>query len=229
MACAPPSPSDLTLFDDRIIRDHLGLAERLSRSFSGRGVDRDDLEQVARLALVKAARGYDEHRGAFAPFAAATIRGELKRYFRDVAWDVRPPRRIQELQAQISVEREKSPQTAEDPRHLAVRLDADVHDVREALAARGCFTCDSTEAAEAAGHPFGRPDPRLDRVEEWVTFTDLCRRLDHADRQLLHWRFVQELTQRQIGELLGISQMQVSRRLAALLDRLRHEAADEAA
>ncbi len=229
MSCAPNPHDDATSSEHHLIGEHLALAAHLSRSFAGRGVDRDDLEQVARLALVKAARGYEERRGAFAPYAAATIRGELKRYFRDVAWQVRPPRRIQELQAQISVEREAAPRTADDPQVLARRLGVDVGEVREALAARGCFACDSTEEAETAGHAFGRSDPRLDRVDEQVTFGELCRRLGRADRQLLHWRFVEELTQRQVGELLGISQMQVSRRLTALLARLREDVTDDAA
>ncbi|WP_374999930.1 sigma-70 family RNA polymerase sigma factor [Aeromicrobium sp. CTD01-1L150] len=213
---------------DALIHEHLPLAARLARPYTGRGVEREDLEQVARLALVKAARHYDQSRGAFAPFATATIRGELKRYFRDVAWDVRPPRRLQELQARISSERERNPRDA-DVRTIADHLDVDVAEVREAMAARGCFTCDSTDAAEEAGHPFPQVDSRLDAVEEWVTFCNLCGGLSRDERQLLHWRFVEELTQRQIGDRLGISQMQVSRRLTALLDRLKRQAHPEAA
>lgn len=214
---------------DQLIEDHLVLARRLTRTFRNKGVDTEDLEQVARLGLVKAADGYDSDRGAFAPFAAATIRGELKRYFRDLAWDVRIPRRLQELQARITADTAEHPQDQE-PEAVALRLGEEVEDVREALAASGCFTTDSTEAAQDAGHELGgQSDDRFEAVEEWVTFCDLNRELGHDDRQLLRWRYVDEMTQREMGAELGISQMQVSRRLSALLRRLRQRAGVDAA
>ena len=87
---------------ESLVHEHLPLARRLATQFSGRGVELDELVQVASLALVKAAHGFDEDRGAFAPYATATIRGDIKKYFRDHAWSVRPPRRVQELQAAIT-------------------------------------------------------------------------------------------------------------------------------
>ncbi|MGJ9413758.1 sigma-70 family RNA polymerase sigma factor [Aeromicrobium sp. CF4.19] len=209
---------------DDLILDHLTMASRLARVFRGRGVESEDLEQVARLALVKAAQSYDEERGAFAPFAAATIRGELKRHFRDKAWDVRPPRRLQELQAQINAEWEVHPRD-DDYRSVALRLGEPAHEVREAMGARGCFTCDSTEAAQEAGHPFALEEPGFQRADEWVTFRALCRDLTDDERRLLQWRFMDEMTQKEMGMRLGISQMQVSRRLSTLLGRLQRAAA----
>lgn len=209
---------------DALIEDHLTLARRLTRTFRNKGVEAEDLDQVARLGLVKAADGFDSSRGAFAPFAAATIRGELKRYFRDLAWDVRIPRRLQELQARITADAAEHPQDRE-PDVVARRLEADADDVREALAASGCFTTDSTEAALDAGHELGgRTDDRYAAVDEWVSFCQLSRGLSVEDRTLLQWRYVDELTQREMGVELGISQMQVSRRLSGLLRRLRREA-----
>ena len=203
-----------------LVEDHLDLAVRIARRYSGRGVEREDLEQVARLALVKAAHHYDPDRGPFGPFAATTVRGEVKRYFRDLAWGVRPPRRIQELQARMSAE--PSPDGRdEDPWTLAARLGAPVADVREAMAARGCFACDSIDAADDAGHTFGVEDDRFDRVDERESFRALCVGLSDDDRRLLAWRDVEELTQQQIADRLGISQMQVSRRLSRLLEGLR--------
>ena len=214
---------------DALIEDHLRLAHRLTRTFRNKGVDTEDLDQVARLGLVKAADGFDPDQGAFPPFAAATIRGELKRYFRDLAWDVRIPRRLQELQAKITADAAEHPQDHE-PEVVAARLDEDVADVREALAASGCFTTDSTDAAQDAGHEIGgQADDRFEAVEEWITFCDLNRELDHDDRQLLQWRYVDDMTQREMGVELGISQMQVSRRLSALLRRLRERAGVDAA
>ena len=94
----PPLPVTL----QSLVHEHLPLARRLALEVSGRGVELEELVQVANLALVKAAHGFDQERGAFAPYAAATIRGDIKKFFRDHAWSVRPPRRVQELQAAIS-------------------------------------------------------------------------------------------------------------------------------
>ncbi|WP_229054609.1 sigma-70 family RNA polymerase sigma factor [Aeromicrobium sp. Leaf350] len=203
-----------------LILGHLTLANRLARGFRGRGVDGDDLEQVARLALVKAAAGFDAGRGAFAAFATATIRGELKRHFRDRAWGVRPPRRLQELQARLSAEH-VGDVTTDQVAALADRMGVDPAELTEAAAARGCYSPDSIDAAEEAGHEMGLRDERLDMVDDWVTFGRLCRDLSDADRRLLFWRFVEDRTQVDIAERLGISQMQVSRRLTALLARMR--------
>lgn len=204
-----------------LILDHLSFAARLARGYRGRGVDADDLEQVAYLALVKAAAGFDEDRGAFAAFATATIRGELKRHFRDRAWGVRPPRRVQELQARLSAEHDGTDITTAQVARLSERLGVPARDLTEAVAARGCYAPDSIDAAADAGHEMGGTDARLDLVDDWVTFTHLCRDLSRQDRQLLQWRFVDDLTQQEIANQLGISQMQVSRRIAALLARLR--------
>ncbi len=212
-----------------LILDHLTLAKRLARRYRGRGVENDDLEQVARLALVKAADGFDEKRGAFAAFAKATISGELKRYFRDRAWGVRPPRRVQEMQAEISAELGGQDLSAGQVTDLAERLGVPPTDITEAAAARGCYAPDSLEAAEQDGHVIGCTDDCADFVDEWVTFHALCRDLTPRDRQLLHWRFVDDLTQLEIAAHLGISQMQVSRRISAVLSRLRTAAHDDAA
>jgi len=222
------STTDPKPADDALIEDHLELANRIARRFRRRGVDLDDLIQVARLALVKAASHYESDRGAFAPYAATTISGELKRYFRDHAWAVRPPRRIQDLQAGLSVERELRPRQ-QDPELLAESLGASVADVREAMAARGCFTCDSIESAEEGGHPFGTEDAGFATVEDRLVLASLWRQLDAAERRLLVWRYFDELTQQQIADRLGISQMQVSRRLTKVIARLRAEAGPAAA
>lgn len=206
--------------DQSLIEDHLGLARRLARRYRDRGVEQDDLVQVARLALVKAAAGYDVSRGSFVPFAATTIRGELKRYFRDRAWVVRPPRRIQDLQAALTAQHDLDAR-ADDPEHLARSVGAEVSDVREAMAARGCYACDSIDAAEAAGHPFRDEEGGFVAVENRMVLDQLWRDLGRDERRLLRWRFFDELTQQQIADRLGISQMQVSRRLSSLLARLR--------
>jgi RNA polymerase sigma-B factor len=217
---------------EQLVHEHLPLARHHALQYRGRGVELEELVQVANLALVKAARGFDADRGAFAPYAAATIRGDIKKYFRDHAWSVRPPRRVQELQAAITAA------TADDSGRpdvdeLADDLDVEPEDVVEALSARGCFQSESTDRPVGAsgltiGETLACRDADLDLVDEWVSFCRMCRELTGAERELLSMRFVEDLTQQEIADRLGISQMQVSRRLRALLDTLRRRAqADE--
>ncbi len=211
-----------------LIDDHLPLAHHVAASYRGRGVEIDDLVQVARLALVKAAQGYDADRGSFVPYATVTIRGELRRHFRDHAWSVRPPRRIQELHAALMSELDADPRQ-QDPHVLARRVGVDVAQVREALRARDLFTSASIDTPESPAHWVGADDERLDRVDEWLALRGLWATLETAERRLLYWRFVDELTQQQIADRLAISQVQVSRRLTRLLSRLRSQAETPAA
>ncbi|GAA3540476.1 sigma-70 family RNA polymerase sigma factor [Aeromicrobium flavum] len=210
---AAACPQDLVL-------DHLSLASALARRFTGRGVDADDLEQVAMLALVKAARRYDPDQGPFPPFASATIQGELKRHFRDRAWMVRPPRRVQEIQALI-VSEQLPEITSANIDELAARIDVDPVDLRDAAAARGCFQPDSVDDISHGRREFAQSDDNLDFVVEWMAIVGPLRALDGEERRLLHWRFVEGLTQQAIADRLGISQMQVSRRLSKVLSTLR--------
>lgn len=196
----------------RLILEHLDLATRLAHGYAARGIELDDLVQVARLGLVKAAGHFDPDRGDFAPYAAATIRGELKRHFRDHGWDLRPPRRLQETVARLSA-----------------GLEVEDADRREAEQARQCYTLASIEAATDAGHEQGGLDPGYGHVEDRLTVGRLCRDLPRPDRQLLQWRFADELSQSQIGVLLGVGQTQVSRRLSTLLDHLHLRAQPRAA
>jgi RNA polymerase sigma-B factor len=194
-------------------------------------VELEELEQVANLALVKAAHGFDAGRGAFAPYAAATIRGDIKKFFRDHAWSVRPPRRIQELQAAITAATDAT-SNPQDVDALADDLDVEPEDVAEALSARGCFQSESTDrlvgdSGLTIGDTLPCTDTDLELVDEWVTFCRLCGELSPDERALLRMRFVEDLTQQQIADRLGISQMQVSRRLRAVLEGMRKSAGAE--
>ncbi|MGC5615153.1 sigma-70 family RNA polymerase sigma factor [Georgenia sp. Z1491] len=209
--------------------EHLGLARALARRFRGRGSEVEDLEQVAYLGLVKAARGHDPTRGALAPYATATILGELKRHFRDGGWMVRPPRAVQELQLEIRrladehVQRDGSPPSDADVAH---ELGRDLADIREARAAVGCYTPESIDARVG---PDERPlaerlpaddDGTFERIDDLASLRPLRRLLRGADRALLHMRFVEDRTQQDIADELGISQMQVSRRLGRVIATL---------
>ena len=213
---------------ESLVHEHLPLARRLALNFGGRGVELEELVQVANLALVKAAHGFDPDRGDFAPYAAATIRGDIKKFFRDHAWSVRPPRRVQELQAAITAAT-KNDAGHHDIHDLASDLDVEPGDVVEALAARACFRSESTDrlmgtSGLTIGDTFACADVDLELVDEWVTLRGLCRALGRDERDLLRMRFVEDLSQQEIADRLGISQMQVSRRLRKVLDDLRRRA-----
>lgn len=205
-----------------LVLDHLRLAAHIARSYSGRGIEDDDLDQVARLALVKAARHFDPQRGDFAPFAAASVRGEIKRHFRDFGWGVRPPRRVQELRALIRGDTDE-PITSANAARLAAAYDVEVADIFEVATASTGYTLRSTDELDEVCEP-GAEDPALASIVDRMSVTALCRDLDANDRWLLERRFGDQLSQSQIGALLGVSQVQVSRRLSALLARLRERA-----
>ena len=215
--------------EDEIIRINLVVAMQEARRYAGRGIENDDLRQVASLGLVKAARAFDPTQGAdFLSFAVPTIRGELRRWFRDRGWMVRPPRAIQDLQAGISVAQDTLVQelgrTAR-PSELADRLSVDVDQVIEAVSASGLFTVDSLDVKLSGGRaPHNRlafRDTGFASAEARVVLGPLVRELSPRERQILELRFFQGATQAEIGEQLGVTQAQVSRLLTNICHRLR--------
>lgn len=221
----------------RVILDHLALARAMAGRYAGRGVDRDDLTQVAYLGLVKAARRYDPERGGFAAFAAPTVTGELKRHFRDAGWMVRPPRWIQELQVEIRELIDQSLQESGamlDDRGIAARLKIEVGRVREARGARGCFAPHSLDAptlgVERPPHEsLADLEDAFECLADRASLGAACRRLCAEDQLLLRLRFVDERSQQSIADELGFSQMQVSRRLKRILAELRSAVLADAA
>jgi RNA polymerase sigma-B factor len=219
-------------YQARVVELNMQIAVDVARRYRSRGVASEDLEQVAYLGLVKAVRGFDAERATdFLSYAVPTIRGEVRRYFRDHGWAVRPPRTVQQAQARItSVESDLCQELGRAPRpsEIAERLDLDLDLVVEALAANGCFAPTSldTSAADAEagiGEKLGDDDPGFDSAEARVALEPLLQHLDRRERIMLEMRFFKGATQSEIGEVLGITQMQVSRLLSALLARLRDE------
>lgn len=208
------------------------LARSLARRYEHCGEPPEDLVQVASLALIKAVDRYDPARGsAFSSFAVPTIVGELKRYFRDRTWVVRPPRGLQELT--LKVERaasvlwqqlDRAPTVAE----LAAAVGRDEEQILEALQARGGRGGRSLQAAgggeERPGLEdlIGAVDDEFARAESRVVLGGLLAMISPRARRVLRLRFEDDLTQAEIGVLLGVSQMQVSRILRQTLERLRH-------
>lgn len=215
--------------EDEIIRINLVVAMQEARRYEGRGIDKEDLRQVASLGLVKAARSFDPTLGTdFLSFAVPTIRGELRRWFRDRGWMVRPPRPVQDLQAGISAAQDTLVQelgrTAR-PSELAAHLSVDVDEVIEAVSASGLFTVDSLDVKLSGGRaPHDRlafRDTGFASAEARIVLGPLVRELSSRERRILELRFFQGASQAEIGEQLGVTQAQVSRLLTSICRRLR--------
>lgn len=217
------------LLDEAVLLN-LDLARHLANKYYGRGISTDDLQQVACLGLLKAVQGFSPDKSDnFAAYAIPTIRGELRRHFRDTGWTVRPPRRIQELQAKVRVaeaelvqELHRSPTVKE----LAEALGAEIDDVLEAATVDSCFNPLSLDAptgdgTQSLGTTITSLDDEFTDSEARLLLGPAVRRLGERDRLVLDLRFFQGLTQQEIGARLGISQMQISRILARILDQLR--------
>jgi RNA polymerase sigma-B factor len=214
---------------DALVERFLPLARRLAFGFRGRE-DMDDLEQVAAIGLVKAIDRFDPHRGlAFASFASPTIVGELKRHFRDRCWAVRVPRSVQELA--VRIERVSTQLVGELGRaptipELAVAADATTERVQEALRAIASRQTSSLQALRddavaSAERDVSVEDPGFSVVEDAVMLDMLLDGLPPRDRLVIELRFREDRLQWQIAELVGVSQMHVSRVIRSSLEQLR--------
>lgn len=222
-------------FETRLVLDHLELAEALAFRFAGRGRERDDLNQVAYLGLVKAARGFDPAKGAnFAAFAAPTVVGELKRYLRDRCWVVRPPRRIQDLRTELLRSEPELTQALgrrPSPGQLAQHLGVPESAVLEAMAASSSMRPDSLDVGgdyggvPALADALASQDPPLERLEELMCLNKAIGELSEQERELLYHRYFCEESQAELGRRFGVSQMQISRRLSKVLMRLQEQLA----
>ncbi len=219
---------------DELVTMHLPLAAFLARRFRDRGESLDDLTQVATIGLIKAVDRFDPERGVeFSTFATPTIVGEIKRHFRDKGWAIRVPRRLQELRisigratAELSQSTGRSPTVAE----LAAHLDVSDEEILEGLESAQAYAtlsldASSSEGAEEGGSSLadtlGEDDPGLGEVETRETLHPLVATLPAREQRIIHMRFYENMTQAQIAEQIGVSQMHVSRLLAKSLAQLR--------
>jgi RNA polymerase sigma-B factor len=220
---------------EELVERFMPLARRLARRYAGGMEPMDDLLQVASMGLVKAIDRYDPERGTtFSTFAVPTILGELKRHFRDRGWSVRVPRGTQELILKVEKAMGELPaRLGRDPTvtDIARWLEVPEDQVLEAMAAsRGhhASSLDRPVSAEIEGMTMvdrlGGEDHNYDAVEYGASIEPALRRTSERERLILHLRFVEDLTQSEIAERVGISQMHVSRLLRTTLDRLRAEA-----
>jgi len=211
---------------DEVVTSHLWLAETLARRFVHRGEDEEDLLQVAYTGLVEACQRFDPHQGSFIGFAVPTINGVLKRHFRDHGWVVRPPRPTQELASIIwrqwptLVQQMGAVPRARD---LAEELGEPVGAVLQARFASQGYSASSIEAAMCRGMCFcsNETDEDMDRAEARLIIDDALAQLDDDERRLIHLRFFEQRSQSEIAEVIGTSQMQVSRLLSRLLVKMR--------
>lgn len=221
-----------------LVERFLPLASQLARRYGRGGEPLDDLIQVASVGLLKAIDRFDVDRGtAFTTFAVPTILGELRRHFRDTGWSVRLPRDLQELALRVERLAEeftqttgRTPTTDEVARSLGVS-EEQVLEAREAAGAHRAVSLDEPlqgDDGDLMGNTVGAEDPRYGQVESAATLEDLMCVLDARDRQVLRLRFVEDLTQSEIGARMGISQMHVSRVIRQAISRLQ-DAADGAA
>jgi RNA polymerase sigma-B factor len=220
---------------DQLVERFLPLARQLARRYQRASEPLDDLLQVASMGLIKAIDRFDADREiAFSSYAVPTILGEIKRHFRDRTWAVRVPRDLQELTlkvdravGQLSDELRRQPSVAE----IGDALGADEEDVLEALQAGGAYRAVSFEAprggnggeddATTLADSIGIDEEGFDRAEERATLARLLATVSPREREVLRMRFEEDMTQAEIGAVIGVSQMQVSRVIRQALARLR--------
>lgn len=216
---------------NELVQDHMRLAEFLARRFAHRGEPLDDLRQVALVGLLKAVERFEPGRGLkFSSFATPTITGEIKRHFRDRGWAVRVPRRVQELHLELgrivtvlSQELGRVPK----PSEIAERAGVAEEDVLESMEASSLYRLASLDGSRgddaggaAATERLGELDSELDAVENRVAVRGLLAMLPEREQRIVYLRFFEGLTQSEIAERVGISQMHVSRLLMKSLETL---------
>jgi RNA polymerase sigma-B factor len=232
MAALEETDANRAELRNKLVTGHLPLAEHIAARFSNRGVPREDLVQVATLGLINAVDRFQPDRGTdFLSFAVPTVMGEVRRHFRDASWSMHVPRRLKELNLAInaaSAELSQRLGRAPTPSELAKHLDLNQEQVYEGLEAGNAYHSMSLDEAlspdadsDALGETLGETDTALDGVDDYESLRPLIERLPERERMILTLRFFWHMTQTQIADRIGISQMHVSRLLARTLEQLR--------
>lgn len=217
---------------EKLVMSHMNLVRFLANKFKNRGEPLDDLVQVGYLGLLKAIDRFDPARGLeFTTFATPTILGEIKRHFRDKGWSVRVPRRLQELSAKVNqatdtltAELQRSPKVEE----IAEYLDASVDEVLEAMESSSAYSSvplEGTGSSDADDAPsvidrYATEDAALNFTDDRLVIEEALAGFSPREREVIELRFVKGMTQIEIAELLGISQVQVSRLLRRTLKKI---------
>jgi len=217
-----------------LIERHVDFVRRLAHRYARRGEQLDDLTQVGCVGLIKAIDRYDGGFGAsLTTYAAPNILGEIKRHFRDRGWSVRVPREIQELNVRLTkVVDELTTKLGRSPKveELAQATGTTTEQVLEALESSSAYSAlslsegpDPDDEGGGTMETLGEEDEHFERSEQRITLATGIQRLPSRERTILHLRFFEGLTQSEIAERVGISQMHVSRLIRNSLDRMRRE------
>jgi RNA polymerase sigma-B factor len=223
---------------EALVERFLPLARQLARRYQRGGEPLDDLVQVASLGLLKAIDRFEPDRPtAFSSFAVPTILGELKRHFRDRGWSVRVPRDLQEMAVRVDRVAEEMVRRlgrAPTPGEIAAEIGTTAERVLEAREAAGAYRAvsldrprDEDDEGDGMTETFGAEDPGFRLAEDAATVESLMAVLTDREREVLRLRFVEDLTQSEIGARIGVSQMHVSRLIRQAVERLRDAAADD--
>jgi RNA polymerase sigma-B factor len=225
--------ADYSYVRNSLVELNLGLVRYAASQFAHRSEPMDDIIQVGTVGLIKAINRFEPERGLeFLTFALPTITGEIKRFFRDNTWAVHVPRRLQEMRLRLAKATDTLEQELNRPpstRELAEYLGLEEQEVVDGQLAANGYTAGTLETPGSAGaeeenpleQRLGHIDPRFDEVDTRASLRPLLAQLPPRDQEILVLRFVDELTQSQIGQRIGVSQMQVSRLLSAALAKLR--------
>jgi RNA polymerase sigma-B factor len=231
----PPDDPEYGGLREWVIGEYMSYARYIAGRFRQRGEAQSDLEQVAYLGLVKAVDNFDPDFGAaFLTYATPMIAGEVRRHFRDTTWDVHVPRRVQENALAVrAAERELNQELGYAPSaaQIAERLELSADEVAEAYEASAAHHTASLDVPVAMsdgdgaslGELIGDEDPGFELVVDREALKPLLAELSTRDKKILLMRFFRNMSQTQIGEELGVSQMQVSRLLSQILGRLREQ------
>lgn len=217
---------------EKLVMSHMNLVRFLANKFKNRGEPLDDLIQVGYLGLLKAIDRFDPSRGLeFTTYATPTIMGEIKRHFRDKGWSVRVPRRLQELSAKVNqatdvltTELQRSPKIEE----IAEYLDASVDEVLEAMESSSAYSSvplegtgnNDNDDAPSVLDRYATEDSALNFTDDRLIIQEALKGFSPREREVIDLRFLQGMTQIEIAEQLGISQVQVSRLLRRTLKKI---------
>lgn len=225
---------------DDLVHLHLPLVEHCARRFRNRGEPYEDLVQVGTIGLIKSVDRFDTERGVeFSTYATPTIIGEIKRHFRDKGWAIRVPRRLQELRMQISASTAELTQSlgrSPTARELAEAIGCTVEEIVEGMESSNAYSTLSLDATDDGSDGVGQSmldamgvdDEALEHVEIRESVKPLLENLPEREKRILLLRFFKNMTQSQIAEEIGVSQMHVSRLLSRTLDQLRQSLESEA-
>jgi RNA polymerase sigma-B factor len=236
LAAMPADDPGRPALRGKLVTGYLPVVRHIARRFAGRGEPVDDLEQAGTVGLLNAVDRFEPDRGIdFLSYAVPTITGEIRRHFRDRTWSMRVPRRLKDLQGAIngavgplSQELGRAPR----PSEIAARLDIPTDEVVEGLDAQQAYRSSSLDelvagADSALAETLGSVDAEMDKVEYRETLAPLLDELPERERTILLLRFFGNLTQTQIADRVGISQMHVSRLLSQTVAQLRRRMTED--